>query len=83
MKWNDVSSRSRNESTDVIKSVEGKAGFLKICVTRYIHGDPAKWYLRWVESDLHELEVVDLEAAKVEATAIVKASIKKVLAALG
>lgn len=82
MKWNDVSSYSRSEAKREPKSVEASAGGLKMVVTRHIHY-PGKWVVSCAPFfDTRELSSVELDAAKVEATNLVRAKLEAAVKAL-
>lgn len=69
-KWTDVSSYCRSDTKRVPHTFEIRAGDVRVCVTRWIHVDPARWYLLCPEAGYVShtgLNNQDLEDAKHEA----------------
>lgn len=69
-KWKDISSYSQSDKKRVPRTFEIRAADVRVCVTRWIHGDPARWYLLCPEAGYVShtgLNNQDLEDAKHEA----------------
>lgn len=69
-KWKDISSYSQSDKKRVPHTFEIRASGLIVTVTRWIHGDPARWYLLCYEAGFRShtgLNNQDLEDAKKEA----------------
>lgn len=84
MKWVDVTSYSQGDKCRVPQTFSAEAGSLELIVTRWVRGDPTKWYLTCdgIVGNWHELQSVEVEDAKAEAVAIVKSKLKEWLAAM-
>jgi hypothetical protein len=75
MGWKDVSSYSASDKEGVPRTLEIRAdGGVIITVTRWVHGDPTRWYFicHAVACNSHrELSNLELEDAKREALGLV------------
>jgi len=70
MKWKDVSSYSRDDTERAPRTFEIRTDAIIVVVTRWIHGDPARWYLTCREagfSSHYGLNNQDLKDAQKEA----------------
>lgn len=83
MKWEDITSHSRNQTDRSPRTWMLKAGDLRIIVTR-LHGcDQSKWFLRcYPFFDAEQLVPTDTELAKQSAVDLVKQKIDAALYAI-
>lgn len=57
MDWEDITSYRQGDKERIPASYEKRTGFLRVVVTRSIHGDRGAWYLR---SNLPGLDMVEV-----------------------
>lgn len=80
--WKDVSSYGKGED-QTPKSWECRAGAFKMCVSRYVRGEPDRWYLSCLPwFDFRELKSTDTEEAKCQAKNLVQAELEKAISEL-
>ena len=72
-KWEDASHYSRDDKERVPHTFEVRFADVRVAVTRWIHGEPDRWYLICPEADMsHELlRSRDLKEAKHEALRLI------------
>lgn len=72
--WKDITTFSRGDKERTPRTYEIILGAVVLTVTRWIHGDPGRWYLDCsLLVGRRELQSIDIEGAKREAMLLLKA----------
>jgi hypothetical protein len=84
MKWKDVSSYCQGDVDCTPRTWSVDAGAVTIIITRWLFGNPDRWYLSCAQCNLNRVELnnLDIEPAKKEAVELVRSYLQTMLAAV-